>query len=188
VWCIVPNNGRKQIVFPPLASSGSSTYYTEVATYADLPDPSLNVGKIFLVQQTTGIPFVNRKLAGLYRSDGTTWVYLGDVSTYVDLGTEQTVTGLKHFENIRVPAASDPLSPVNKEQVEMMLMSFEYLLINWSVAPSLVADITNGSVYQYTLNSITRYRFVPTEYDPTQDAFYLNFDGTTLTNLIIRRG
>jgi hypothetical protein len=184
----MPSNGRKQIVFPPLPTNGTNTFYTEVATYADLPDPTLNTGPTFLVKQTTGILFVNRKLAGLYRSDGTAWIYLGDVSTYVDLGTEQTVTGLKHFENIRVPAASDPLSPVNKEQVEQMLMSFEYLLINWSVAPSLTAEITNGSVYQYILNSVTRYRFVPTTYDPTQDAFYANFDGTTLTNLIIRRG
>ena len=52
-----------------------------------------------------------------------------------------------------------------------------------------IINITGGGdVYDYTLNGTTRYRFVPTTYNPTQDAFYGSFDGTTLTTLITKRG
>lgn len=68
------------------------------------------------------------------------------------------------------------------------LFTWEYLVANWSVEPSLNTAIAGGDVYDYTLNGTTRYRFVPTTYDPTQDAFYESFDGTTLTTLITKRG
>ena len=66
--------------------------------------------------------------------------------------------------------------------------TWEYLVNNWSVEPVLNATITGGEVYTYILRGTTHYRFIPTTYDPTQDAFYSNFDGTNLTNLITTRG
>lgn len=66
--------------------------------------------------------------------------------------------------------------------------SWEYLVANWSVIPTLNAAITGGDVYNYELNGTLRYRFVPTTYTPTQDAFYTSFNGTTVTGLITKRG
>lgn len=45
----------------------------EVAAYTDLPAPADNAGKIYIVQTTTGVLLINRKQAGMYRSDGTSW-------------------------------------------------------------------------------------------------------------------
>jgi hypothetical protein len=66
--------------------------------------------------------------------------------------------------------------------------TWDYLVTNWSVEPTLNTTITGGEVYNYTLNGTTRYRFVPTTYDPTQDAFYGSFNGATLLDLIVTRG
>jgi len=35
---------------------------------------------------------------------------------------------------------------------------------------------------------VTRFRFIPDDYDPTLDAFYAEFDGTDLSGLIVARG
>ena len=66
--------------------------------------------------------------------------------------------------------------------------SWEYLVANWSVIPTLNASITGGDVYNYELNGVLRYRFVPSTYTPTQDSFYSTFNGTSVTGLITKRG
>lgn len=50
--------------------------YPQVADFASLPSAAANTGAIYIVQTTTGI-IGFRKLAGLYRSDGANWNYLG---------------------------------------------------------------------------------------------------------------
>lgn len=64
------------------------------------------------------------------------------------------------------------------------------LATSWDAAPTLNKNITGGAVYNYTFNSVTRYRFVPSTYDPSQDSFYENFDNVTdtLSDLIVSRG
>lgn len=59
---------------------------------------------------------------------------------------------------------------------------------NWDAAPTFNTSISSGDVYNYLWNGVTRYRLVPSTYTPNDDAFYLNFDGTTLSNLIVTRG
>ena len=71
---------------------------------------------------------------------------------------------------------------------ESPTFTWTYLYTKWSVEPTLNTTITGGDVYNYTLDGTTRYRFVPTIYDPKQDAFYSNFDGTNLTGLITTKG
>jgi hypothetical protein len=66
--------------------------------------------------------------------------------------------------------------------------TWEYLSYNWSEEPTLITAISSGDVYEYKLDESTRYRLVPNPYNPTQDAFYSDFDGTNLTNLITTRG
>lgn len=66
--------------------------------------------------------------------------------------------------------------------------TWEYYVANWSTTPTQVATIGAGTVWSYTLNSTTRYRLVPSPYDPEQDAFYATFSNPTLGSLIVRRG
>lgn len=63
-----------------------------------------------------------------------------------------------------------------------------YYATTWSTAPSVNSAIAGGIVYNYTLSGTTRYRFVPTTYDPTTDAFYSTFSGGVLSGIIIARG
>jgi hypothetical protein len=55
--------------------------FPQVADYASLPVASSFSGATYEVLASTGTFLVNRKSAGLYRSNGTTWVYLGDINT-----------------------------------------------------------------------------------------------------------
>jgi hypothetical protein len=50
--------------------------YPQVTDFASLPSAASNSGKIYIVQTTTGI-IGFRKLAGMWRSDGANWNYLG---------------------------------------------------------------------------------------------------------------
>jgi hypothetical protein len=66
--------------------------------------------------------------------------------------------------------------------------TWEFYVMNWDSTPQFVANITDGTVYSYTYNNVTRYRFVPSTYDSTLDSFYSSFNGTTLSDLIVSRG
>jgi len=67
-------------------------------------------------------------------------------------------------------------------------LTWSFLATTWSVEPTLNMSISGGDVYDYTLDGTTRYRFVPTIYDATEDAFYTTFGGGLLTDLIVSRG
>lgn len=67
-------------------------------------------------------------------------------------------------------------------------LTWSFLATTWSAAPSLNDSITGGDVYDYTLSGTTRYRFVPSTYDATEDAFYETFEGGVLSDLIVTRG
>ncbi|UOF78927.1 hypothetical protein [Caudoviricetes sp.] len=67
-------------------------------------------------------------------------------------------------------------------------LTWEYYATNWSIAPTLNSTITGGSVYNYTLDGTTRYRFVPDPYDSTQDAFYTTFSVGVLSGILVTRG
>lgn len=62
--------------------------YPEVLDFASLPSAAANAGKDYLVQTTTGSWLtLTRKPAGLYRSNGSTWSWLGDAPTTASLIT-----------------------------------------------------------------------------------------------------
>lgn len=56
-------------------TGGSNTSIIDgrVSTFADLPTASLNADTIYVVETTTGVPFINRNVAGMYYSDGVSW-------------------------------------------------------------------------------------------------------------------
>lgn len=61
----------------------------------------------------------------------------------------------------------------------------------WDTSPSLVGLATTpiaGRVFSYLLGGITRYRLVPTAYNPAADAFYSGFANGACTGLICTRG
>ncbi len=63
----------------------SPATYTTVNTWADLPLASLYPNRIFVVLTSTGVPLINRKLSGMWRSDGANWNYIGlNVNVFLD--------------------------------------------------------------------------------------------------------
>jgi len=71
--------------------------------------------------------------------------------------------------------------------------TFDFLLINWSVRPAVIATLTGamaGRVFSHTLRGVTRFRFVPTPYTPQEDKFFSSWDATTqtLSGLIVSKG
>ena len=70
--------------------------------------------------------------------------------------------------------------------------SWDDYATQWSATPTKVGTATSpvaGAVYSYTLSGTTRYRLVPAAYNPTKDAFYSAWDGTsTVSGLIVSRG
>lgn len=58
-------------------------------------------------------------------------------------------------------------------------------VINWSSEPINLGAVTGGEKLQYTYPNGTLYRYVPSPYVPSQDAFYTDID---TTDLVISRG
>ncbi len=173
--------------------------YPAVDTFADLPDASVYVGRTFEVVESTGSWYLfNRKQSGFYRSNGVEWLLRNSIDSLLldnefvirddsdnTKGISFTVDNLS-TENIRKATWQDKDGIVAyKEDIEL---SWSYLVSNWTVEPTLSTTIVSGDVYDYELDGVTRYRLVPEPYNSTQDAFYSDFDGTNLTNLITTRG
>lgn len=65
---------------------------------------------------------------------------------------------------------------------------WNFLVTTWSVTPTSLGTISGGEVFSYTYGATTRYRFVPSPYDPDDDAFYGSFVSSVLGNFIVSRG
>ena len=158
-----------------------------VDNYSSLPNPTTTLHQIWVCQNSEGIQWLSGSLGGtyypegVYISDGTKWIYHKDnyqaTQSEVNVGTntDTFVTPKTLKDSIQWNTKRD-------------LYTWEYLVANWSVEPALNTAISGGDVYDYTLNGTTRYRFIPTTYNPTQDAFYESFTSGTLSGLITTRG
>ena len=71
-----------------LGGESSGTNYPQVQNYDALPLASEQTGGIYIVQEPQGTWLINRKRAGLYRSDGETWTRLGVVPTCEEIGAD----------------------------------------------------------------------------------------------------
>jgi hypothetical protein len=156
--------------------------YPNVANFAALPDATLNTDKLYVVTTTTGRvnPFTTTRWSGLYKSDGTNWIFSG-----IDIPAIQQLIDNLSGTLSAVATSGDYNDLINKPG-----LSWEFLVTNWDTAPTLSKVVTGGEVYSYTHNSVTRYRFVGTTYDSTQDCFYDNFNPITdvLSGPVICRG
>lgn len=65
--------------WPNQTISASGVGYPEVANFAALPAAAANTSAIYVVLQSTGVYFINRKSAGFYYSDGVDWNFLGEL-------------------------------------------------------------------------------------------------------------
>jgi hypothetical protein len=63
-----------------IGGGSSVTNYAEVAAFANLPAAASHTGEDYIVQTSSGIWPISRNPAGLYRSNGTSWLWLGDVA------------------------------------------------------------------------------------------------------------
>lgn len=153
-----------------------------VDTYADLPAAASNPGAVYLVEQDTGSIFLlNKREAGTYRSNGVNWVAFTDVSAY-SIETDNTNIGAP---SANAQSALDHLSG----QIGGLTLWIDYVT-NWDTPPSVNKSISGGTVYDFTFDSVTRYRFVPSPYASNLDTFYADFDpiSDTLSNPIVSRG
>jgi hypothetical protein len=93
----------------------------EAATFADLPDATEHAGDIYIVHTTTGLMLINRRQAGMYRSDGTSWSLL-DVNLSAD---KVYYTGTLASENVL-----DALEELNTTKAEMIYSSITLNVAN----------------------------------------------------------
>ena len=63
--------------------------YQTVNNFADLPPAVANMDTIIVVRSTTGVWAINRKVAGLYISDGTNWTRLSTNAIFGTIGDKE---------------------------------------------------------------------------------------------------
>jgi hypothetical protein len=110
------------------AGTTGGAAYTEVVDYASLPDPASVPSEIYVVQTTTGI-IGFRKLAGLWRSDGASWAYLG---LYGRNASEITNVPAGTVSSTEVQAAINELD--SDVQSHIATGGFAHALVTTSVA------------------------------------------------------
>jgi hypothetical protein len=166
----------------PSGGGGEGIIDGEVDTHADLPAAASHTGEIFIVAITTGLPFINRKQAGLYRSDGVSWSLL-DVDLQADkvyysglLSSANVQDGLDELKNI-VDTKSD--SSHNHDA--------GYAALSHSHTLSDMADnpvVTDGSGTLYLADDGI-YKSISSENElPTQvgnEGKYLTTDGSNVS-------
>jgi len=69
--------------------------------------------------------------------------------------------------------------PLPRESAAGALTWTDYAT-RWDAAPTVNSTNASGTIYNYTLDGTTRFRFVPNTYDATLDAFYAEVALTTL--------
>ena len=67
-----------------------------VNVFANLPAASLYTDKLYAVTTASGTIFINRKAAGVYRSDGSNWIYVADFTEHdqaSEIDNDSSVSG-----------------------------------------------------------------------------------------------
>lgn len=159
-------------------TSVPSEYITELELAAELGDYVLDIDTRLSDART---PISHTHTASQITDFDT------EVSNNTDVAAN-TLARHTHANQVILDATTASFTTALETKLNEIEDAWIYYATSWSVTPSFNSNITNGDVYNYTLDSVTRYRLVPTVYDATQDAFYENFDGIALTNLIITRG
>lgn len=87
-------------------ASGGGFIGGQVPTFADLPDPLINAGQFWLVEQGSGIYLINRKPAGLYYSNGSSWNAAPDIVPYFSDANFEVYNELDNTKGIKFDLSS----------------------------------------------------------------------------------
>ena len=98
-----------------------------------------------------------------------------DNKVFKQTDKDAITTNALDIVNLEVTVANPPLT-------------WHQLVQEFSQRPTTEAILPTGTVRSSILKGITRFRFIPSPYDPTQDAFYESWDGSNLTGIIATRG
>lgn len=170
-----------------IPGGGGGDVIIVVSNYSALPNPTTVPGKFYYVNESQGAKWLSGSLGGtyypkgIYYSNGADW-------EFIETPYQSTQSEVNVGTNTDTFVTPKTLKDSTQWDTKRDLLTWEYLVANWSVEPSLNTAISGGDVYDYTLNGTTRYRFVPTTYNPTEDAFYESFTSGTLSGLITTRG
>jgi hypothetical protein len=117
------------------------TNYPEVNTFADLPS-AVGHTDIYAVRASSGLWPINRQPAGLYRSNGSVWNWLGDVANEA---TEVAFTPSGFFSQDTVQAALDAVG-TGKENTIATGTNTQFLRgdKSWQVPPNVIAAGASG--------------------------------------------
>lgn len=77
-----------------VAISTSGFIDGRVATYADLESAALHANEFWLVEQSTGVWYINRRERGIYYASGGTWYYVPDLDQSLLTTTSPVFAGL----------------------------------------------------------------------------------------------
>jgi len=126
------------------------------------------------------IPIVTNEIKEVATLDDATIAYLEDeikrVEASIPEKTKETNFGFVIRDVVAGTGVTIDKRDPNRPVVSAVgVGDWTYYATKWDTAPNINTTITGGTVYNYTLDGITRYRFVPTVYDASQDAFYTTF-------------
>lgn len=88
---------------------------------------------------------------------------------------------------VGVESAQSSPNFATEEYVDDKITNWTSLSTRWDTEPTLDTTISEGDVYTYVLDGVTRYRLVPDPYTAENDAFYTTFSGGVLSDLITKR-
>lgn len=80
-------------------SGGGGSGFEQVANYSALPDASLHTGEVYTVLNAQGLWLIDRKEAGLYKSDGASWVRLGN---WIDAFNDSNIAIYNNADNTKI--------------------------------------------------------------------------------------
>lgn len=115
--------------------ASSADQLLSVATYADLPDAASYSGRVYIVLQSSGVWLINRKEAGMWRSDGISWTRLG---SWLDAFRDDNFTLYNSVDNSKMAQLS--LSNITT------LTTRTYTLPDSSGVIALTSDIPDQSI------------------------------------------
>jgi hypothetical protein len=169
------------ITLKDTANNTLSTTSVPATESADIIAPNGNI-------ENTNETFIESVLSG-----GT--LVLNDQNVEVNGQLEGAFVAMQTLEIETLDEDMNITSPIVSFAPEILTIQVEtldtftwaFLVVNWDNPPTFVATIAGYDIYLYTLNSVDRYRSVPEPYVNSLDAFWEDFDGTNLINLITNR-
>jgi len=81
------------------STSGESSGFEQVNSYSDLPAAAAHTGEVYTVLSAEGLWLINRKEAGLYKSDGATWTRLG---SWIDAFNDANLAVYNNDDNTKI--------------------------------------------------------------------------------------